>query len=90
MYGIVNGSVAVERGGVLALYGIVRNELFVAEGAQAHLHGVVAGVVLNKGTLNVYGVVGWIAQEGGSTYVHPDAIVEGVRSGVAHADDGAA
>lgn len=79
--GMITGDVLVRSGAHLDLNGMCCASLRVEPTGSVDLRGTVAGDVTNDGgDLHVYGVVaGKLVEHGGSTVVHPGAIVGGVR-----------
>jgi hypothetical protein len=72
------GDVTVVAGGVLTLNGQVVGDLIVEAGGRAEVLGMVIGNVVNKGgDVTIYGQVGGLVEEGGSTVLISGAVVSG-------------
>ena len=77
LHGMVEGDVTVPAGIRLDHHGLITGDLVVEATGAAVVHGMVAGTVINTGgTVQVFGRVGAISDQGGrETYVAPEAKV---------------
>ena len=77
LHGMVVGDVTVPAGIRLDHHGLITGDLVVEATGAAVVHGMVAGAVINTGgTVQVFGRVGTISDQGGrETYVAPAAKV---------------
>jgi cytoskeletal protein CcmA (bactofilin family) len=79
--GTLDGSVNVLENGTFSLNGEMQGDLEVHAGGIATVRGSVSGTATNHGgELNIYGSVGVDVQElAGTTFIHPDSTVGGVK-----------
>jgi len=74
--GQATGSVIVPGPFTLKLNGSVMGDLTVQENGSAIVHGLIAGTLVNcGGTVAVFGTVGSLRTEGGTTTVSPSAVI---------------
>jgi hypothetical protein len=75
--GVIQGPATVVRGAFLQLDGTVAGDLTVEADALARINGVVGGDVLNRGDVEIYGVVsGRVFDDGGRSFVDENAVVD--------------
>ena len=81
LLGMITGDVVVASGAELQLHGMCCANLRIEANASVALHGTVSGDVTNAGgDVCVFGIIaGRLIDEGGSTVVHPGAIVTGTQ-----------
>ena len=80
LHGMIAGDARVSCGGALGLYGTVAGDLVVEDGATAMIHGTVAGDLVNRGTVEIAGVVAGELRGTGTSVVRPGAVVSGRAS----------
>lgn len=75
--GMIRGPATVAEGIFLQLDGTVAGDLTVQPGAVVRINGTVGGDVLNRGEVEVYGVVsGRVIDDGGRSFVDENAVVD--------------
>ena len=78
--GMIAGDATVEQSATAEIRGMVTGKLVIAEGAVARVRGMVCGELINRGTVEVFGmVIGKLHEQGGRTIIHPGAVIDKVR-----------
>lgn len=79
IYGTVTGTITVNAGGSLDLFGVCGADLIVETGGTAIIDGAIRGNLINRGTVDLRGVVdGDVRTEGGYLHQAPAAVVSGI------------
>ena len=78
--GISPHVITVLKGGILRLTGICSGNLVVEQGGRAIILGIVSGVVVNRGFLEIHGILqNEVLNEGGTVRVFSDSVIAGRR-----------
>lgn len=72
LHGTVTGTVTVPLGVKFRMRGTVLGNVVVESGSEVYIYGTVSGTVVNRGGfLKIFGTVGQIARESGTTLIAP-------------------
>jgi len=78
--GVVAGNIVVASGASLHLCGMCAGNVVIEKGASASITGFVRGDVINRGTIEIYGMVqGNVRSKEGKVLFSADSVIGGAR-----------